>query len=237
MIQGKARKDLILAAVLLALFLLFTVVVSTVNVASVPVKVVAADGSWTAGEEIRIGLSGVNVPVSDQLGYRAGAYKVSKYLGYLSILTAVAFVAWFICEAVKRRSAAKADRRLIALMILFALTAAAYLLFEVLKLNYRPVVLDEGLEASYPSTHTLLAVAVMGGAARTLTALRKGPSRLCACALCLIGAVIVICRCLAGVHWLTDILGGLLLGAALLALHAGLLAMRPADAPAKRKAR
>ena len=100
-----------------------------------------------------------------------------------------------------------------------------YLLFEVLKLNWRPVILKEGLEASYPSTHTLLAVCAAGGAAIFLSRLkiRRELRLIGIAALCFVGFMTVLCRLLSGVHWVTDVLGGVILGAALLQLYRTLL--------------
>ena len=96
--------------------------------------------------------------------------------------------------------------------------------FEKVVINYRPVILDEGLEASYPSSHTMLAVAFICAAISQFSARLKNPGTrkivLIACAVDGIG--VIICRVLAGVHWITDIIGAILIAGACFFLYYGI---------------
>ena len=83
----------------------------------------------------------------------------------------------------------------------------------------RILVLEDGeLAASFPSSHTLLAICLFGIAAHQLyLRIRSHLWRWIAAGACAaLAAVTVIGRLLSGVHWLTDILGGILLGGAIL---------------------
>ena len=99
-----------------------------------------------------------------------------------------------------------------------------YVLFEKVIVNYRPVMITaaDGLEASYPASHTMLACFIFATAMMQLPRLVKSPALrglgklVCAAII----AVAVVGRLLSGVHWLSDIIGGVLLSAALVALYA-----------------
>ena len=97
-----------------------------------------------------------------------------------------------------------------------------YILFEKFPVNYRPVILDNSLKSSYPSSHTILSACVMLTATLQFERLLRGKKRLrrwaeSACVILLI--VTVMGRVIAGVHWATDILGGMLLALALVELY------------------
>lgn len=106
----------------------------------------------------------------------------------------------------------------------YILVLGAYLLFEALAVNYRPILIDGYLEASYPSSTTLLALCVIPTGMLQLHA-RLQSRTLRRILLVLLGAItgfMVIGRLLSGVHWLTDIIGGVLLSAGLVLLYQGL---------------
>lgn len=98
---------------------------------------------------------------------------------------------------------------------------AVYLLFEALAVNHRPVLIDGNLEASYPSSTTVLVLSVIPTAMMQLRQrIRSGPVRRAVLiALGIFSAFMVIGRALSGVHWMSDIVGGLLLSAGLVALY------------------
>ena len=197
----------ILAACFGALFVILLVLLLTVDIAPI-----AADGG-------RVGLATLNESVWKAIGVNPTLYKVAKYTGYLALLVAAGLALLGLIQLVGRRSLAKVDRELLVLAGLYAATLAFYLAFEVFVVNVRPT----APEASFPSSHTLLAITFFGSALPLCRKyLQKKPICLCAqVALCVLLVVTTLCRFLSGVHWLTDILGGVLLGAALLCLFAG----------------
>ncbi len=223
--RKRSQKGYMIGCALMIVFILFTVLVKAVDTGKTEVKVVAADGTFATGEEISVGFSKLNIAASDALGYSGTWYKLSKYLGYVCILAGGALCLWAVWQAVSRRGIRNIDRDLSCFCLLMIAMLFFYLLFEVLKLNWRPVILKEGLEASYPSTHTLLAVCAAGGAAIFLSRLKiRRELRLAGIAvLCFVGFMTVLCRLLSGVHWVTDVLGGVILGASLLQLYRTLL--------------
>ena len=199
----------ILAACFFALFVILLALLLTVDVAPI-----AADGG-------NVGLSTLNGSVWKTIGVHPTLYSIAKYTGYLALLVAAFFALLGLIQLIGRRSLAKVDRDLFCLAGLYALTLAFYLAFEVFVVNLRPTV----PEASFPSSHTLLAITFFGSALPLCGKyLKKRP--LCLCVQIALVALLVLttlCRFLSGVHWLTDILGGILLGASLLCLFYGAL--------------
>jgi undecaprenyl-diphosphatase len=111
------------------------------------------------------------------------------------------------------------DRSLLALGCFYVAVLGVYLLFEKLEVNYRPVLIDGCLEASYPSSTTLLTLCVMPTAATQLWGRIKRKTLRCCVVCAILGFTffMVVARLVSGVHWLTDILGGVLLSGGLVA--------------------
>lgn len=212
------KKGFALSGVFWALFFILIVLVKTVDVAAI------------GPEGTEIGLSHLNAAVRDAFGFHLAWYKLTQGFGLLAIGVAAAFALVGLVQLARRKSFWKVDREIGALGILYALVAVLYALFEVAVVNYRPVVMpDEAhVEASFPSSHTMLVCVVMGSAIllaqrylggrnqRGLRAAAEGTGAL-------VIALTVFGRLASGVHWFTDILGGVLLSAALLALYAGFI--------------
>ncbi|MBR0302911.1 MAG: phosphatase PAP2 family protein [Clostridia bacterium] len=203
-IKGK----FILAALCLVLFLTLIVLVRTVDV----------HPAGRAGGEI--GLASVNGTVFEQFGENEALYKITEVLGIAAIAVMALFAALGVVQIIKRRSLLKVDREIVALGVLYAAVIALYAFFEFVIVNYRPII-EEGAsapEASFPSSHTMLVFVVMGSAALVIgkyikiewlrTALRI------ACVAVI--AVTVAGRLISGVHWFTDIVGGIFISSALL---------------------
>ena len=202
----------------LAVFLVFAAF--TAVIMTVDVRPIGPEGT-------KVGLAALNGCVSSAIGYHEDWYKLSEITGAFSLITAAAFALWTLGQMIRRKGVLRADRRLLLLMAFYALVAVLYVLFDLLAINFRPVVLDEGIEPSYPSSHTMLALCVMITAVFQLR-VRLADKKLlrstsvCACVLLLL--LTVVGRFLSGVHWITDIIGSFLLSGALIFLYLGLLA-------------
>ena len=195
---------------LAVLFTVFTVCAVLVDVATVG----PLDSS--------VGFSTVNKAVHDAIGTSEVCYELSELLGLISLGAVGAFGVLGLVQLIRRKSIRRVDADLWALCAFYAVVAIAYVLFEVAVINYRPLLSEGSLEASYPSSHTLLSVCVMSTAAiqlyrRVKSTLWRTLSVLVAI---LIPTLNVALRFLSGVHWLTDIIGGLLLSASLVCLYA-----------------
>lgn len=174
--------------------------------------------------ESRIGLGGINLWARDAIGESHGWYLLSEVLGVLGILLAACFAALGLWQAIRRRSLRAVDKPLLCLGGLYIVLCAAYLLFELFVVNYRPVPEDGTLAPSFPSSHTLLALVIYCSAAVLFGRISHKTSRRIAVFSALgLSLLLVVARTASGVHWLTDILGALLLGGALVLCFVGTL--------------
>ena len=187
------------AGVLLAAFLILTVMLTCVDVRA-------------AGESgAEVGFATLNEAVFDSFVKSELCLKVSDLCGALMLAFVGAFGITGLVQVIRRKGILRADKELYVMAGGLVLLAAAYVLFEIVVINCRPV-LDEGeLAASYPSSHTMLATAVAGMGAAYLHKLFgwRIPFSAILLGLAVITPLLRLCG---GVHWLTDIVGGVLLG-------------------------
>ena len=166
-----------------------------------------------------------------------GWYDITDKLGEICILIAPCFALLGLYQLIRRRSLKRVDADLWALAGLYVALGAAYVLFEKVIINYRPVILptETALEASFPSSHTMLAVCLVSSA--LVQAERRIGNQKVLFLLDVLGVLMMLVmsvgRLASGVHWLTDVLGGALLGAALTAAYAGVVARLDAAKAAK----
>ena len=210
------KKKFIASAICFGLFLLLIVLLKTVDVAAV------------GPEGTEIGLSKLNVAIHDLFGEDLGWYKITNLLGYLAILIALCFAAVGGLQLIYRRSILKVDKELLLLGGLYVVTVIFYVLFEKVVVNYRPMLMPDGTgpEASIPSSHTMLSCVILGsglGLLKKYTKKNKTIQLVLTVLFAVMLALIVAGRLLSGVHWFTDILGGILLSTALLNAYDGLL--------------
>ncbi len=193
-------------------FIIFTVLVKFVDV-----QPVGAEASL-------IGFANLNTAVFQLLGTNDFCYRLTQCLGIVAIATAARYAIDGFIQLIKRKSLFKVDREILMVGIIYAIVIILYVLFEKLAINYRPIITDEGLEASYPSTHTMLILTVFGTAIPLAGKYIKNPKASTLEKICLIIFmwVTVVCRLLSGVHWFTDIIGGLLISLALISLYKAL---------------
>ena len=193
--------------VLFAVFILYTVVVKFVDVSAI-----GPMGST-------VGLSGINGAFAETFGYNEAFYQISKYLGYAVLGVAACFAFLGLFQLVTRKSIKEVDPAIMILGGFYLIVIGFYVLFEAIVINYRPVILDEGLEASYPSSHTMLAICVAVSGLIMLKRYIKNRTVLTAvrCFLIAVTAAVVVFRLFSGVHWFSDILGSVILSASLCA--------------------
>lgn len=170
-------------------------------------------------EGTMLGLSWINKSIFDAVGTSGVAKIISEILGYFSILVALCFVGLFVYQWIKIKSLKKVDRTLVNLMVFYAVIGILYVLFLFVKINFRP----EEMEPSFPSSHTLLIISILGSAVFYLHFVIKKKNLLSICSICLLVLILfgVTCRFLSGVHWFTDILSSIFLSGALLFLLMG----------------
>ena len=191
-------------------------VVFTVLVKIVDVGFVSSTGSL-------VGFSSVNIPFSQKFGFNPIFYKVSQVLGYLVFLVIAVFAFIGCYQLIKRKSLMKVDKDLYALAITYVFTFALYIFFDkVLVINLRPIIMagESIAEPSFPSSHTLLAVSVLGTAISECGKIRKKSFRVSlVIVLAILMGATVLSRLFSGVHWVTDIIAGILWGEVMMTLY------------------
>ncbi len=195
--------------------LLLTVILIAL-VRLVDVAPIGADGT-------SIGLSHLNQFVFDLFGVNMLWYNITDWLGVAAVLTGFVFAVTGLVQLIKRRSLLKVDREILSLGGLYIVVIGLYLFFENVIINYRPIIMPDNTspEASFPSSHTMLVCVIMGSAAMLINRyIRNKPLNRILRAVCyVIIGVTVVGRLIAGVHWFTDILGGILISVTLLSLY------------------
>ncbi len=174
-----------------------------------------------------IGLSHLNLYIFKLTGVNLILYDITDWLGIAAVLTAAVFAAAGAVQMIRRRSILKVDREILALGCLYVAVIVLYLFFESFIVNCRPVIMPgcTSPEASFPSSHTMAVCVIMGSTVMLTDRYVKGKTAakaLRAVCTAVIG-ITVIGRLLSGVHWFTDILGGILISIMLLELYAGVL--------------
>ncbi len=207
--KQKAKMNCYLAAGMLAAFVLWTGLVCFVDV-----RPIGPQGS-------AVGFAGVNGFVHELTGVHMALYAVTDWLGLVPVGVAAGFGAMGLVQWIKRKHILKVDRSILALGGFYLAVMAAYAFFEGVVVNYRPVLIGGALEASYPSSTTVLVLCVMPTAAMQLKVrIKNGIWRRCAlAAIAAFTGFMVVGRLVSGVHWVTDIIGGVLLSTGLVLLY------------------
>lgn len=204
----QSTKSAIPAIVMLVLFAILAISLNFVDR-----QPIAADGSL-------VGFGTINMAFHDMTGVDWDFYSATEYGGYLAIATMVVFFAAGLSELIKYRSFAKVDPAIYAMTVAYVIMLVLYVAFDKIALNFRPVLVDGILEPSFPSSHTFLAIGTMGCASIWVKARLEKPQSTVIIVVCVLLALfVVVGRLLSGVHWLTDILGGVLLGFALVSAY------------------
>ena len=130
-----------------------------------------------------------------------------------------------LVQLIHRKSLLKVDRSILVLGGFYVVVLVFYVLFEKVVINYRPVLIDGNLEVSYPSSTTMLALCVIPTAIMQLNTRIKNTNlrKIVAYVLVALAVFMVVCRLISGVHWLTDIIGGILLSAGLVTLYSAVV--------------
>lgn len=206
----KSRKIWFFAGFLLILFIAWTALVSIVDVRSI------------GPEQSKVGLAALNQFVFEHLGVHLQWDKLTDLCSLVAILVACGFAACGLMQLIQRKSLRRVDPCILLLGGFYGVLAGVYLFFECIVINYRPILMGTKLEASYPSSHTMMVLCILATAmiaGRSLLAARRKLRMTLNTAAVLVMIVTVFGRLISGVHWLTDIVAGILISAALVALY------------------
>ena len=168
-----------------------------------------------------VGFAALNGAFHRLTGVHWALYTITDWLGLVPLGIALGFAALGLAQLLRRKRLCRVDRSILALGGLYLAVLAAYLLFEHAAINARPVLIGGQLEVSYPSSTTMLALCVLPAAMLQCKArIRNAVAcKITRGALAALTVFLVLGRLLSGVHWLSDILGGALLSAGLVALY------------------
>ena len=208
-LKRKNKRNLFAAVGFLGAFALWTVAVSFHDVQPIG-----------PGESI-VGFAAINRLFHSLTGVHMTLYTVTDWLGLVPVAVCIGFAILGLCQWVRRGSPLRVDADILLLGGFYLAVIAAYLLFEEIPVNYRPTLIDGRLEVSYPSSTTLLVLTVMPTAAMQLHTRIKTPflRRSIIASIVLFVLFMVIGRLISGVHWLTDIIGGIGLSGGLVMLY------------------
>lgn len=203
------KRKIGIALGLLAAFALWTLAVKTVDIQSI-----GPGGSV-------VGFATVNGWFHSLTGVHMTLYTITDCLGLVPVAFGFGFAILGLVQWIRRRSICLVDHSILVLGIFYIVTLAVYLLFEEWVINYRPVLIQGFLEASYPSSTTLLVLCVMPTARLQLRCRVQNLILRRIVCVAITGFIVfmVVGRLLSGVHWLTDILGGILLASGLVMLY------------------
>lgn len=215
LINMNNKKSVITAAIFLLIAVVFTILVKFIGVAD------------TGLLDSKIGLAKFNLAFRDFIGYSDTLAKISKYMIVIPFGLALCYVILGIIELSKHKSMKKISSDYYFYLGSLVLVVLIYAFFEFVIVNYRPILEDDGtLGASFPSSHTLIAVAICGISVimnklllerKVFFFKSKEVVLNLNVAIVALGILAVVTRLFSGVHWLTDIVGGILYGAFIIA--------------------
>lgn len=205
----KGKRNLLMGTGLVGVFALWTVLIQCVDV-----QVVGQNRT-------KVGFAAFNVWFHQLTGVHMTLYTITDWLGLIPIFVCLCFGMLGLVQLIKRRSLIRVDPDILLLGVYYVLVIACYLIFEMIPINYRPVLIEGRLEASYPSSTTLLVLSVMPTLMYQVYRRAVNPliRKTAGVFVIAFSAFMVIGRLISGVHWATDIVASVLLSAGLFMLY------------------
>ena len=207
--QKHIKNDWLPGLALLAAFAAWTILIRTVDV-----QAVGQNGT-------DIGFAAFNLWFHEITGVHMTIYLITDWLGLLPVFVCLCFGAAGAVQLLKQKSLLRVDADIILLGIYYIIVIAAYLFFEMVPINYRPIFIDGVQEASYPSSTVLLVLSVMPTLKYQIDRRSKNAvlRKTAAVLAILFSSFMVTGRLISGVHWATDIIGSVLLSAGLFLMY------------------
>ena len=208
-------KRIIMGVALITVFVVWTMLIQFVDV-----QAIGVNGTL-------IGFATFNGWFHKLTGVHMTLYVVTDWLGLVPVFVCMFFGGVGFIQLVKRRSLLKVDLDIIFLGVYYILVIFGYLIFEMIPINYRPVLIEGFMEASYPSSTTLLVLSVMPTLIFQANKRLKSvmAKRIIVILAILFSVFMVIGRLICGVHWFTDIVGSVILSAGLFCIYRGIVLM------------
>lgn len=199
------KEKLMIPSVLTLISIFYTLLVKFVDVKAIGPK------------NSKVGFSTLNNAFRNLVGHNMTIYKISEITGYLLLLLVVMYGILGVRQLIRRKSMMKVDRAFICLGALYVSMLIVYVFFEKCIINYRPILIDKALEASYPSSHTMLSLCVGISALVINKKYIKGEyvgtfNKI----IIALMSITLLFRMISGVHWISDIIGGIIISFTLL---------------------
>lgn len=195
------KKLIFIGSLFILLFMIWTYLIQVIDVQAI------------GPNESKVGFATMNQWFHNLTGVSMFIYELTDYLSIIPFLVCIYFGFIGLFQFIQRKSIFKIDNNLIILDIYYVIVVLIYLLFEIIPINYRPILIQGVLEVSYPSSTTLLVLSVMP------TLIYKSNSRFIKIITILFTLFMIVGRLISGVHWLTDIVGALLLSVGLFYIY------------------
>ena len=203
------KKNLLIGSIFLAMFAVWTALIQSVDV-----QPLGQNGT-------SIGFATFNCWFHHFTGVNMAIYTITDWMGLVPVVICLIFAGIGLVQLIKRRSIFRVDADIMILGVYFVIVFLAYAIFEIIPINYRPILIEGRMEASYPSSTTLLVLSVMPALVeqikRRLSGIRV--KQIITIAAIAFSVFMVTGRLISGVHWFTDIVGGELLSAGLFMLY------------------
>lgn len=203
------KKSLLMGSIFLAMFAGWAALILTVDV-----QPLGQNGT-------RIGFAAFNCWFHRFTGVNMAIYTITDWMGLVPAVICLIFAGIGLVQLIKRRSLFRVDADIMILGVYFVIVFLAYAIFEMIPINYRPILIEGRMEASYPSSTTLLVLSVMPALIEQIQRRLSGimAKRIITIAAIAFSVFMVAGRLVSGVHWFTDIVGGGLLSAGLFQLY------------------
>ena len=147
--KRKAISQFILGGILLIMFVLFTWSLTWFDM-----QPIGPNGSSVA-------YANINQAIHNLFGVNMTLYNITDWAGVVAIFVALGFAILGLVQWIKRKHILKVDSSILILGVFYILVFSAYVFFEFHVINRRPVLINGILEASYPSSTTMLAMCVL----------------------------------------------------------------------------
>lgn len=212
--MNNKKRNFLISGILLLIAITFTILVKVVDVKQIGVN------------NSSIGFATLNQFIFETTGVNMIWYHITDWLGLIPVFMAIVYAFIGLIQLIKRRSIFKVDKEIILLGLYYIVVIALYVFFEKVIINYRPILMNGFLEASYPSSHTLMTICICGSSILINKKLFNNKiTKAINCLSIIIITITVVGRLISGVHWFTDIIGGILISSGLLMTFYSLLSI------------
>ena len=212
--MNNKKRNFLISGILLLIAITFTILVKVVDVKQIGVN------------NSSIGFATLNQFIFETTGVNIIWYPITDWLGLIPVFMAIVYAFIGLIQFIKRRSIFKVDKEIILLGLYYIIVIALYVFFEKVIINYRPILMNGFLEASYPSSHTLMTICICGSSILINKKLFNNKiTKVINYLSIIIITITVVGRLISGVHWFTDIIGGILISSGLLMTFYSLLSI------------